>query len=243
MFSHSYCTELRTVPKSKIELYRQDILKSCDKCKNEHMAACDVCLIKNKLFDRYIEANIPMIFIDKTIENFYGDQKLIRLYNNSITNLHNLFKNGTSFCIKGQHGVGKTMFSCLLLKKVVERGIRGLYTTLFDIVNVIVYASPSIKFEASKELKNIDYLVIDEFDSRFTGSQESSELFGRILETIIRIRFQNILPTILITNSLDPVKNLGEKLSESIGSLITGHCSVISVVGEDYRKKIKAERS
>jgi hypothetical protein len=46
------------------------------------------------------------------------------------------------------------------------------------------------------------------------------------------------MPTILISNDLDPAKALGEALGASISSLISGFCKKIVVIGGDYREVI-----
>lgn len=233
------CEQLRTISKNKIELYKNDILNSCEICKQENKISCDKCILKSVLIDRYSDANIPLDFIYKTIDDFYGDKKIKTLYEDTTKDILSSYRDGKSICLRGNHGTGKTFISSLILKKCVERGMKALYTTLGDVVNVLVYANSKTKYEASRELKMIDWLVIDEFDSRFMGNDNAAELFGRILESIIRIRFQNSMPTILITNNPDPTKALGEQLGASIGSLMKGYVWDIPVIGADFRTKNK----
>jgi len=230
------CEQLRTIPKNKIEIYRREIIDSCEHCSKANKIGCDKCVLRSMLIDRYSDANIPLDFVDKTINDFVGDKKIKVLYEDTTRDIIKSYKFGRSVCLRGNHGVGKTMISCLILKKCVEKGMKGLYSTLGDIVNVLIYGDIKTKFEASRELKMVDWLVIDEFDSRFMGSDNSAELFGRILESIIRIRFQNSLPTFLITNNPDPTKALGDQLGASIGSLMKGYVWDIPVIGADYRK-------
>ncbi len=234
--NYHVCEQLRIISQTKINICREEIIKNCPKCLNR--IGCIKCDLKSKLFDRYVGANIPLDFFDRSMDHFDGDKKLLKLYEEIIYDLRSSFLKGASYCLRGQHGVGKTMFASLLLKKIVEKGMCGLYTTLGDIVNVLIYGDRSVKFAANRELKIIDWLVIDEFDSRFMGNDTSAELFGRVLESIIRIRFQNSMPTILITNNPDPTKMLGEQLGSSISSLIAGHCVDVPVIGRDYRKQI-----
>jgi len=238
--TYRHCEQLRTIPKNKIQLYKQDIINSCENCLKVNKISCDKCILKSILIDRYSDANIPLDFVNKSIEDFVGDKKIKTLYEDITKDIVKSYKVGKSICLKGSHGVGKTFISCLILKKCVEKGMKGLYSTLGDIVSVIIYGDIKTKFEASRELKMIDWLVIDEFDSRFMGSDVSAELFGRILESIIRIRFQNSLPTFLITNNPDPTKSLGDQLGASIGSLMKGYVWEIPVIGADYRKINKA---
>jgi DNA replication protein DnaC len=234
--NYCYSEQLRTISKTKIGLLRQGIIDSCPNCSTLNKVGCEKCDLKSKLFNRYIEANIPLDFIDKSMKDFYGDKKLVKLFEYITDDLLKSFSTGQSFILRGAHGTGKTMIASLVLKKAVEKGMSGLYTTLSDVVNVLVYAEKLAKFTASRELKLVDWLVIDEFDSRFMGSDVSAELFGRILEAIIRIRFQNTMPVILITNQPDPTKALGDQLGASISSLISGYCTDVPVIGKDFRK-------
>ena len=229
-----FCKGLRNIPTNKSQIFKTAIINGCDKCKEYQVPTCDKCSIKFKLLDRYFDANIPIDYWQKNIANFVGDKRLLDIYENM--NVADSFKNGSSFLFKGQHGVGKTFMSCLILKKILEKGYRGLYSTLFDIVTTIVHGPNSEKYEANKELKMIDFLVVDEFDSRFFANDASAELNGRILESILRIRFQNALPTIIITNNPDPTKCLGDALGSSISSLISGYAKEVSVIGSDFRK-------
>ena len=230
------------IPKSKIFILKNKIIEECDTCKSLKRASCEKCNILSKLNDRYVDANIPVSLFDKTMNDFDGDEGLLSMYLLITKDLKKSFMEGTSYFFRGLHGVGKTMVSVMILKKVVEKGMSGLYTTLGDVVQVMVHGDRDSRMNGSRELKMVDWLVIDEFDSRFMGSDSSAELFGRILEGIIRIRFHNMLPTILITNSMNPTKTLGDKtlgdkLDASISSLISGHCVDVPVAGADYRKK------
>ncbi len=171
--------------------------------------------------------------------DFEGDKKLINLYLSINGEFKSFYKNGRSYILVGQHGVGKTFFACSVLKQAAIRGYGALYSTLGDVVNVLVYGDSQTKFAARKELMMVSFLCLDEFDSRFIANENSADLFGRILESIIRIRFQNKMPTILISNDVDPSKSLGANLGASIASLIAGYCKKISVTGPDFRNILK----
>jgi DNA replication protein DnaC len=220
----------------------QKITQLRNKCKECSLSddkdfVCNRCIVANKLIERYFEANIPVDFWFKNISSFKGDSRLVDEYNAFVSNIDTIMVDGFSLFLKGRHGVGKTMISCLFLKKIVQAGRSGLYCTLSDVVSVIVNGNNEDKSDALRELKMTDFLVLDEFDPRFFKANETSaELFGRILEGIIRIRFQNHMPTILITNNPDPIKDLGSDLGASISSLVSGYSKTISVIGPDFRK-------
>jgi DNA replication protein DnaC len=88
-------------------------------------------------------------------------------------------------------------------------------------------------------LLNIDYLVIDEFDTRFMGSENAADLFGRILEPIMRTRIQNRMPLFFCTNSIKVEGSFSGPLQASIKSLMNMVTMVIIVGGQDAREKIK----
>jgi len=234
---YQFCEPLRTIPQNKISIYKEDIISKCDNCSKYNGVYCDKCSLETKVIDRYVQANIPIDYWDKSMSDFNGDKKLIKIYNSINDSFRNYYKSGKSILLVGSHGVGKTYFATNILKIAAIKGYGGLYTTLGDAVNVLIYGDSRTKFLARQELVMTSFLCIDEFDSRFINNENSAELFGKILESIIRIRFQNCLPSILISNDLDPSKALSSNLSASVGSLITGNCKKIIVTGADYREK------
>lgn len=233
---------MRTIPIDKVNAKKNDVINLCDKCSKSKIVICDKCTIASKVFDRYASSNVPIDFWDKEMAQFEGDPKLIKVYNDIAADSDKFkayYNSGRSMMLVGQHGVGKTLFSCAVLKQAAIKGYTGLYTTLGDVVNVLIYADNYTKFEARRELMMTSFLVLDEFDSRFINNESAAELFGTILESIIRIRFQNHMPTILISNDSDPSKALSTNLGASISSLIAGFCKKIPVTGQDFRNVLK----
>ena len=231
------CMQLRNIPESKFNTKKISIISNCDKCSSVGFISCDKCSLLDKLYGRYYSGNIPVDYWDKKISDFYGDKKMVSLYDQIFLNIDQFLSEGMSLFLKGQHGVGKTLFASLVLKKMAEKGYNVLYTTLFDIVSAAIQGDYKDKYDSVRELKMTDLLVIDEFDPRFFSNDNSAELFGRILESIIRIRFQNKISTIMITNNPDPTKAFGDSLKASIDSLISGYCKQIYVIGPDARNK------
>ena len=234
-----YCEALRTIPTSKVLVAKDKVQNECTVCSAAKQIKCERCILKSKILDRYYQSNIPIDFWNKDIESFVGDKQLTNLYDNITKDVKQSFEDGNSFVLKGRHGVGKTFESCNILKRCAEKGYSCLYTTLSDIVSVLVTGPFNIKFEAGRELKVVDWLIIDEFSSRLMANDSSGELFGRILENIIRGRLHNKLPTILISNDLNPEKALGDDLSASISSLIAGYMKEVFVTGSDFRQQVK----
>jgi len=194
--------------------------------------------LKLTALHRYAEANIPIEYWNLKMESdFYGNQKLMEVYQKVSSDIKNHYISGTSYCLAGTHGTGKTMVSNCILKKFLNKGYSGLYTTLYDVVSVLTQADGEEKFTARKELCMVDFLIIDEFDPRFIASDNAADLYARTLETIFRTRSQNKLPTIMCTNSPNVLESFTGTLKASIGSLMSGYLKIIPIIGEDFRKK------
>jgi len=192
--------------------------------------------LKQAAIKRFAESNIPVEYWHLSMKNFQGGIRLLEKYNEYVEDLSSIYTNGTSFCLAGSHGLGKTMISTCILQATSLKGYSSLYTTLSDLVSVLTQASNEEKFIARRELCMVDFLVIDEFDSRFMSTTSSADLFARMLENVFRSRIQNKLPTIMCTNSPNILEAFTDSLKASLGSLMSGYLPVIAVFGQDFRK-------
>lgn len=189
---------------------------------------------------RYYESNIPVEYWNKTMEkDFIGDKNLLKEYNNYTNDLKHSFITGDSFLLAGAHGVGKSLTLSNILKKTSLKGYNCLYTTLSDVVHVLTKAPPQEVYLARKELIQLDFLCIDEFDNRFMATENAADLFARTLESIFRTRSQNKMPTLMCTNSPNILNAFNGPLKESIDSLLNGYMRQIIVFGDDFRKNQK----
>ena len=171
------------------------------------------------------------------MNNFKGRPPLKKFYDQYISNINDVYENGMTICLAGSHGVGKTMTATNILKYIVQKNYTGMYSTLEDIVNVILDAPREDKFFAKKELCITDFLIIDEFDNRFFNSENSAELFGKTFEYIFRNRLQNKLPTIICTNSPNVLESFNGAIKQSIESLFNS-VKTVAVIDEDFRRKM-----
>jgi DNA replication protein DnaC len=188
--------------------------------------------------NRYAESNIPLEYWTlKMDRDFSGDPRLLAKYNEYAADLKAAYIDGRSLCLAGGHGRGKTMTVTCILKKASQKGYSCLYTTLSDIVAVLTQASGEDKFLARRELALVDFLVIDEFDSRFMPSENAADLYARSLESVFRTRSQNKLPTLMCTNSPNIKETFTGSLKASIGSLMSGYLPIFPVLGDDFRDK------
>jgi DNA replication protein DnaC len=194
--------------------------------------------IKKTVIHRYAEANIPTAYWTLKMEkDFHGDPRLLNKYQEYITDLKVSYQEGKSICLAGKHGVGKSLTLICILKKATIKGYSTLYTTLSDIVGALTQGQD--KYNAKQELIGVDFLAIDEVDGRFFSTDQAADLYCRSLEIVFRSRAQNQLPTLIATNSPNVVESFNGSLKDSMSSLMQGYMEELSVVGQDFRKKVK----
>jgi DNA replication protein DnaC len=222
---------LNNIPARKVQSALEAIKNSQDDLKVQHTKLIAV--------NRYAESNIPIEYWSLKMErDFKGDPRLLAKYEEYISDLKSIYLNGTSLCLAGGHGLGKTMTITCILKKASQKGYSCLYTTLSDIVSVLTSGNGEDKFLAKRELVLVDFLAIDEFDSRFMPSENAADLYARSLETVFRTRSQNKLPTLMGTNSPKPEESFSGTLKASIDSLMKGYIKTFPVLpGKDFRKE------
>jgi len=224
------CRALNLIPNKKIESKFEEINNSTDDIKTKNL--------KITAINRFAESNIPLEYWGLKMEkDFYGNPKLKEIYNDYTVDLKKSYIEGTSFCLAGSHGNGKTLTVCNILKKASSKNFSCLYTTLSDIVNVLIQGSNEDKFLAKRELNLVDFLVIDELDPRFIASENAADLYARSLENIFRTRSQNKLPILMCTNSPNVINTFSGSLKVSLDSLMKGYIKMYPILGDDFRKK------
>lgn len=235
---------LNNIPPLKLLEKINATIRTCETCSKKIFdvsqgidGACRKCSLISLAYQRYNEANIPIEYwLLKMERDFKGDAKLLEKYKEYTADLKSSYLNGTSLIFAGSHGLGKTFATSCILKKAAGQGYNCLYTTLSDIVNVLISAPFEERYAARRELLLSDFLVIDEFDSRFFSTDNAADLYARTLEGVFRIRAQNKLPTLLCTNSPNMIETFHGPLKQSISSLMQGYLKTVIVLGEDFRK-------
>jgi DNA replication protein DnaC len=227
------------IPPRKITNALETTIKNCDVCSKNGVKldqACDKCRGINTILRRYVDANIPVMYwrLDMS-KHFKGEQYILDKYNEIISDLSVTYDIGICCCFAGSHGVGKTLLTTNIIKRAVAKGYSGLYVTLSDVVESIISLSNDQKVMARQKLLEVDFLVIDEFDSRHMGSDAASDLYGRILENVFRTRVQNKLPLLMCTNSPNVVESFDGALKKSIESLMN-YVEIVPIIGKDFRK-------
>jgi len=196
------------------------------------------CLRALQLIDSMAESNIPAGYWFLQMKNFKGSTDVKDIVEDYITNVKEYYDEGRSFCLAGSQGTGKTMSSVCVLKAALKKGFTVYYTTASDMMGEITNYRNN--YEYKKNLREVDFLVIDELDSRFFPSDAQKELFSGIYENIFRHRSHNTLPTILCTNETEGLSGLffGPGI-QFIQSLNRQYLKIYPVAGIDFRKRIE----
>lgn len=229
------------IPERKIEREKEKIVAKCETCSsiNTNIAElCGRCKKKILLISRFAESNIPIKYWFLSMDDFIGDPVLLKKYKEISDNMKSIYDDGICICFAGSHGVGKTMAISNILKRVVGAGFSALYVTMNDIIANLLYNTSMDKLAFRNELLLVDFLAIDEFDPRYMGSKDASDLFGRNIEDIFRNRVQNNLPIFMSTNSPNVTKSFEGSVGQSISSLMN-YAEIIPVLGKDRRKEGK----
>jgi len=225
------CRVLNNIPQRKLRAAIDAVNQGEDSLQDKS--------IKITAINRYAESNVPIEYWYLKMErDFKGDPRLLEKYNEYVADLKAMYVGGNSMCLAGKHGCGKTMYITSILKKCSQKGYSALYTTLMDLINVLIQGNSEDKFLARRELVMVDFLAIDEWDQRFMPSENAADLYARSLESIFRARSQNKLPTLMATNSPNPVESFNGALKDSIDSLMSGYMQFFVVSpGKDFRKE------
>lgn len=149
------------------------------------------------------DSRIPKRFCDKTISGYRADNEQQRYIVERFKAYAKEFQTGHSgrcLTLLGNAGTGKTHLACAIGRHVI-RNCNGFarFTSVAEI-NRIVRESKSYDSEISESeviaaFGGYDLLIIDE-----VGVQSGTEAESRALFDVFNDRYQNMKPTILISN-------------------------------------------
>lgn len=214
----------------KAELIKQSIANNCSKCFG---LVCRECAPEIERINIYMAANIPLKYWNYTFDTFNGDMLFKKRIMELTQDITKLYMEGNSFFLTGPHGIGKTFAACEILKTSLKNGLKAIYSTMTEIIDMAINGKSNYKHE----LINADIICIDELDSRYIPTSErGQEVFGSNMENIIRTRFQNELPIIFCTNNSSYMDIFGGPFENAFSSLFASKKIIhIPVGGKDLR--------
>jgi len=215
----------------KMNRISKKIRENCD-CDS----GCGKCNSKINRCFKYYKSDIPIDYWDKSFKNFDSNKILKSKIKPYISDIDSFYDDGTSILMVGTLGTGKTYMASSMLKMAITKGYSSKYINMVDIISSIISNNSVNSGEFIEKIINYDFLVIDEIDARWIfPSEKSEQIFGCYMEHILRSRFQNKMPTILCSNTLEISKIFSGDFSKSFKSLINHYVDTIVVAGKDYR--------
>jgi len=139
---------------------------------------------------------------------------------------------GVGLLLHGQHGSGKTSLGSIVLRNVIAREGRGFMISAGELFDKLIRKPAVIlpnKATLEECVKNVQFLMIDDLKEWL-----SHEWKDRVLEEVVRARYDDRLPTIITTNL--PMKTLQE--CAWLWSLIQERFLQVEVAGIEWRKSI-----
>lgn len=212
---------------------------ACPKCVEKYDNRLDDDK-KEKILSMLQDSRIPKRFLPCKIENYQtighpGKQKAAARSKAYVDTFDERKKYGSSLVLCGVPGTGKTHLACAVAIDLIKKGHQAFYTTTYEALMSIkaTYGGRSEITEKQilNKLQNIELLILDEVGVQF-GTDTEKIIFYQIING----RYENVLPTILISNL--PENELAEYVGERcMDRLREGGGAVIAFDWESYRTK------
>lgn len=217
------------VLEKKKELVKKRIAATCN-CDS----GCAVCIAKRKFIDSMAESNIPCGYWELSYRDFKGAPNVKAAVQSYVKSLDDKYADGQCIAFAGTMGTGKTFSLCAIMKQALSQGHTSYYTTMSD---MMMYLTDFAQKKAFHQLvTTVDFLCIDEVDSRHFASSDLSESFaGRTFEKVIRHRIQNRLPMLIATNEARLENAFTGEFKKVVESLASVNTIVVPALGKDYR--------
>jgi DNA replication protein DnaC len=213
----------------KLELAKQQISQKCG-CKT----GCPKCGRQLRFVAQMAEACIPVVYWELKMNGFSGAENIRTATTDYMSDVKQRYQDGAGICFAGTLGTGKTYGIANILKAALAGDFSAHYCCLADVVAGLTSSMTRANYSAL--LLSVDFLAIDEVDSRhISASEQAQDLFGTSFERILRHRVQNKLPIIMATNNASIEEAFTGQFRRVIESLGTGFVQVVPALGKDYR--------
>lgn len=173
------------------------------------------------------ESGVPSRFAEASFFNFECRTENEKVCFDKVIEFTSRENNDGVLLMTGAKGTGKTH-----LGTAAVRDTQGRYVSMEDLIykveSSLNFKSPQTEEEVFTDFSTVKFLVIDE-----VGRSLKREKEIEILSYILRKRYDNQLPTIVISNLEKKVllKNLGEAVVDRLRETATS----IEFTGESYR--------
>lgn len=141
------------------------------------------------------------------------------------------FEEGTPVLLLGGVGTGKTHLACSIANEIAKRGYNSVFRSVAELIRSIRACWGSGGKEEAELIefyKNVDLLIIDE-----VGVQAGSDNERNILFDIINGRYEEMKPTILISN--ETIDGFTRTVGQRIASRLQQDGIFLPFSWSDYR--------
>lgn len=186
-----------------------------------------------------LQKSIPPRFQDCSFANYQatckGSQSALKAAQSYVAKFVDIGAKGAGLIFCGKLGTGKTHLAISIAKEIAKQGSQVKYINLLDLIRKVRSSwkddSGLSETQILKIIADFDLLVIDEI-----GVQNGTENERTILFDIINSRYENMVPTIIISNlAIDEIKQL---ISErSVDRITDGGGGTIVFNWNSYRNR------
>jgi DNA replication protein DnaC len=141
-----------------------------------------------------------------------------------IKNLYKTEKLGLGLYLYGPYGSGKSGAAVAIIKEAMRRGGRAIFLSSLELETVF---GKNMDPELYKAALNTHFLIFDD-----VGAEKQIPWSPIWVETVVKLRNNNRLPTIITSND-DPVAFYSR--IKSIASIMGGKYEAVKIEGIDWR--------
>jgi len=177
-----------------------------------------------------VSAGIPSKYRKFTLKDidFPATQTLVKRIDSYIRNIDENMRKGMGLCLYGNSGTGKTVLCSIVLIEALRKGYTCYFTTVDQYRNALFNKD----LELIAQVHNVHFLLLDDIGREH---QDSKGFIDSTLDELIRIRTDNLLPTLITTNK--GPENAVETFR--FASIVKEHFISLAFTAPDYRKKIQ----